>query len=274
MNGIDIENFNPRRSDVLGSLHVKDDLSDLEDKKKEAMKVLYHEGIIADSEKPIFLYVGRFSSEKGIDALDLFIDKVLQHGGQVVIMGTDTTDTAAKKEIDRLQEKVKNQEYGNHSKLVKIYRDVAKDQIAPLNGVNAKKGNVIRFASEFTFVPSTSEACGLMPMENLAFGSGVITSYIQGLKDMCRPYGVKGLEGRTYDKSDFNSFSFLFSTDRSTTMHFLDKDFDSAMNVWQKMSSEEKIEAKKRWIRESSAYAWPITVDKYKQELYDPVLSK
>ena len=72
-NGIDYDtHFNVRNSTILGQLKVSNDLSDLEEKKRQAKQILFDRGIIGSPDKPLYLYVGRFANEKGIDILPEF----------------------------------------------------------------------------------------------------------------------------------------------------------------------------------------------------------
>ena len=70
--------------------------------------------------------------------------------------------------------------------LIKFYANYETDQLAILNNIGASKGKLIRFASDFTLVPSIIEAAGLVPAEGLSMGSATISSYLQGLQDQCK----------------------------------------------------------------------------------------
>lgn len=169
--------FDPRLKEVLGKFAAKQDLSDLSSKKTKTKHALYKAGIIADPDKPLFLYVGRFGKEKGTDLLGLISSEVTKLGGQIVIMGPGNTPD--------LREPLELQKKGY---AVKVYTDVAKNQLEKLKGTSVKKGNAIRFAADYTVIPSYSEACGLVGLEALSMGSFLATSNAQGLKSVCLPF--------------------------------------------------------------------------------------
>ena len=113
--------------------------------------------------KPWYLYVGRFSEEKGVDMLPHALEAINQQDGNLIIMGT-----YASKTLENLITTLK------FSKNV-IVIDNMQEQLAI--------GKYFRAACEFTIIPSYIEACGLVPMEAMASCSIPITSDVQGLPD-------------------------------------------------------------------------------------------
>jgi glycogen synthase len=259
-NGIFLDSFDPRKPTVLGELHVKDDFSDIAEMKSEAKKALYDSGLIGSETKPLFLYVGRISWEKGIDVLGAFAKYLVDRGAQMVIMGTISGETP--KELEEWKGLAANPKYQD---LIKVYLDRKEDQQKILEQVNATKGNLFRFAADFTLVPSKLEACGLVPIEALAMGSGIITSNVQGLKDLCaRPLNAPGNHIR-----NFSCVTFTRADDDhlADTLNSLTQSVDDLLNQWEGLSSVEKSEIQVGWIRESERFHWnhPAgSLDQYK----------
>ncbi len=168
-----------------GRIETTDYLGNQEKIKKD----LFDTGIIADPEKPLFLYVGRYSSEKGIDMLPAMVEEIKKQGGQCVIMGLKGEDKNALKIINELKKLSQKDEYRD---CLKVY-DEREDQMGFFRSTdgtvhqNVKKGWLIRAASSAVMVPSHAEACGLVPMEAHCTGALVIAPYHQGLRDMCIP---------------------------------------------------------------------------------------
>ncbi len=168
-----------------GKVETTDYLSHQEKIKKD----LFEAGIIADPHKPLFLFVGRYSSEKGIDMLPAMVEEVKKQGGQCVIMGLDVGNKHANKIIKEL--KLSSQKEAYHDCL-KVY-DERSDQMDFFQSKdgkmhqNVKKGWLIRAAATAVMVPSHAEACGLVPMEAHSTGAIVIAPFHQGLRDMCTP---------------------------------------------------------------------------------------
>ena len=254
--GIETDRFSPLDSTTMGSVAVKPDLSDYTEKKNEAKKQLFRAGIIASETKPLFLYVGRYDEIKGIDTLPAFAKLIVKNEGQVVIMGPGlgTTTPAPIAEVMRMQND------SQYEGMIKVYTDFEKDQKAPLLqvGPNTKRGHLIRFASDFTFVPSVSEACGLVPIEAFAMGNGLITSYVSGLKDLCKPINQPGPQGEVFDSRNFSCVAFDRShPDFTKTVESLNTNVEQFLDFWNKQNSSEDREAHhKRWIAEAQTFNW------------------
>ena len=69
---------------------------------------------------------------------------------------------------------------------------------------------MIRFAADFSIIPSKLESFGLVALEALSMGSGIITTNVQGLKDITIPY-----DPLTNNINSFNSV--VFSRDPNDT---------------------------------------------------------
>jgi glycogen synthase len=253
-NGIDFELYNPAREDVLGSMHTNSDYSDLRIKKAETKRLLFDAGIIGDPEKPLFLYVGRLTKEKGLDVIESFVTEVVErHSGQVVVMGKKP-DKETEPYIEKITAMSRNPKYRG---LIKVYTDVLKDQKENLESVKAPKGNLIRFASDGSFFPSRDEPGGLVSMEAFNIGSGpVITSNVQGIQDHCKPFDAKDLNGKIYSIKDFSCITFKRDSDPNKTINSLIVRLHDALQQWDSLSPEEKERAQIRWINDAKTWTW------------------
>lgn len=162
------------------------------DSKERSKQVLHQAGIIADPTKPLYTFVGRYSSEKGINILPSMVEEIIRENGQVVIMGTKVGNFTppALKDLLKLQKK--------HPHAVRVYIDI-KDQTENLGVTGVAKGALIRKATDFSLIPSHQESCGLVGLEALAVGALPISSKVQGLGDFLIDS----------DASRFNSFTYL-----------------------------------------------------------------
>ena len=122
-----------------------------------------------NSDKPLIIFVGRFLEEKGIDVLQVAIERTIEKGGNFVVMGLYGAQKEDK-EIKFLADK-----YKNNSNVIILHE---KSYV-----VQKKYGPLIRFAADFTFIPSYRESCGLVSMEAQLNGSLVISSNAGGLND-------------------------------------------------------------------------------------------
>lgn len=253
--GIETERFSPLDKDTIGKMAIMPDFSDYSEKKVLLKKELFEAGIISSPDKPLYLYVGRFDDIKGVDTLPAFAKLIVKNGGQVVVMGPGT-GAGLHPSVSQVVRMEKDPQYLG---MIKVYTDFEKDQKAPLLqiGPKTKRGHLIRFASDFTFVPSVSEACGLVPIEAFAMGNGLITSYVSGLKDLCKPINVPGPKGEVYDSSNFSCVAFDRShKDFNKTIECLNQNVESFLKFWNSCGPKEKEEHHKRWIIEAQQFAW------------------
>lgn len=264
-NGIDVAAFDPTVN--LGTLNVRSDYSDLYEQKIEAKRQLFEAGLIGDPAKPLFLYVGRFSKEKGVDTFPEFVRLVVEdYKGQVVIMGAKT-DASVDGTISELEAMAKESRY---RKNFRLYTNVKSDQLEKMRSVGAPKGLVIRFASDFTFVPSIQESCGLVPIEAMAMGSGVLTSNVHGLQDLCKPLDGPDVRGCMHDVESFTCATFKRTQNAKHTAINLDHGLREVFTKWNQMSAIDKRMAQIRWALEARTFAWDRkggATDQYK-DLY------
>ncbi|WP_457307869.1 glycosyltransferase [Pigmentibacter ruber] len=258
-NGINFEAFNPRNKDVLGSLAVADDLSNLMEMKSKAKQILYDQGIIPSPTKTLYLYVGRMVEEKGVDHFKAFANYVTKRNAQVVFMGP-----ILDAKIAPLVAELKKLNYPN----VRVYNDIKKDQLELISSLKLKKGTVIRFASDFTFIPSKREPFGLVALEALIFGNNVITSNAEGLSDITVPY-----DPVVNNINSFNSIIYKTYIEDSMLNVSINNMLNSLHNfdsVWDSLSASQKFEAKKRSIIHVEKFKWNAkggSTDQY-QDLY------
>jgi glycogen synthase len=226
-NGIDTSVFDVMNEGRFGGYTLKKTFEITDEGNRETTDYLTHQkkikedlceaGIIPDKEKLLFLFIGRYSSEKGIDMLPDMIEEVRRQGGQCVVMGLHTGDSTASSKIEALKifaAKESNKDF------IRVYDDLHKDQLNLFVDKSEKehdvrKGWLIRAASSVVMVPSHAEACGLVPMEAHCTGALVVAPYIQGMRDMCTPIGNTEITGREYSLLDGgNSVTYTKSRDK------------------------------------------------------------
>ncbi len=250
-NGIDHKNYDPTQNNILAQFTVHKNHHDLAQKKNEVKNILYKHKIIGDGNRSLMIFVGRYGSEKGVSLLPTIANEWIELGGQVVIMGAFTEDNTAKETIETMKR-------DNKSPYLKIYTDYQQNQNTKLSDdVAVKKGNLLRFASDWTAVPSFVEACGLVPMEALSFGSAVFTSWAQGLKDVCKPLDVSDFHTKLkIDRNQFNSIAYCYSPDSEEfTLNDIRKNLKKAYDIQHK-SSKNWEQYQMRWCKEAKQFDW------------------
>lgn len=129
----------------------------------------------SDLDRPFFLFIGRFQYNKGCQ----FFAPLLQlistsspssslYNARLILLGAPNNFP-----ITLLQTLAR--QYPNHLTLIST------------NSFQEKWGTTIRMASDFAFVPSFSEAFGLVAVEGLAFGMRVVSTGVGGLGEFLVP---------------------------------------------------------------------------------------
>lgn len=258
-NGIVQEKYDITKLEVLGTLTVTSGYSDINQKKQDAKTLLHKNNLIGSPTKPLFLYVGRISPEKGVDLLARFARFIIkEQGGQVVIMGTAPGTVPPE-----LYHWLGMQRDSQYAGLFRVYLNREADQNSILAPSGAAKGNLIRFASDFTLVPSHTEAFGLVPLEALSMGSGVITSPIQGLRSVCRkPLKTDELDEKLESFTDFTCIFFSrIPGNLNETLSHLTRQLDRVLKKWNSLEDEELKHLRINWIQEGEKFRWNMSIE-------------
>ncbi len=167
------------------------DKSDWKEKKDEHKKELQKEMGLEVSDKPVFSFVSRLDpGQKGLDILYVSIPHILDSGGQFVLLGTGAKEWEEK--FTQMAEEKKYQ--GDLSINIKFSGELA---------------NKIYSGSNFFFVPSRYEPCGLTQMLSMYYGTPPIVRKVGGLKDTVRD----GENGFVFD--EYSSVQLNKAIDRS-----------------------------------------------------------
>ena len=195
-----------------------------------------------DGAKPVVTYIGRFDSyQKGLDKFDEAISATLAKGGQFICMGS-LEDPEATKILDSLERKYRG-------KSVLFIRD-HKDPNGRYHYQQGDKdrqgiGSVVRAASDFVFIPSRYEPCGLVQFEGWLFGSLAIGSKCGGLADTIIPPSAHS--------STFNGF--LFDRNSSGKEGVTDI-VQKALQTWSEFSPEQKKKILSQAMRDARKCSW------------------
>lgn len=220
-----------------------EDSTDYISKKGEVKKVLFDQGVISDPDKPLFVFVGRLSYDKGIDLLPAMVEQIAREGGQCLIMGANSWEPEEITKLKKYAEK--------NPSILTVYTEL-KDQQKCLDNSKVSRGHAIRLASDFFLIPSQNESCGLVGMEALAAGGIIITSQVEGLRDFCLGWGDPSRE-ETVDDKNFNSFAYSNIEDR--TENACDA-IARAMRLYFKLPKEEKNKIIARIVESSRKFDW------------------
>lgn len=162
-----------------------------------------------DAYRPWILFIGRYQYNKGCQFFSTILDILSstsspqQPQGRLILLGARNNYP-----FSALQSLAK--QYPHHFTLID-------DRATP--GLQAQWGTHFRMASDFVFVPSLSEAFGLVATEGLLFGSPVISTGVGGLREFLVPFPQERTESiSSSPPSTGNAYLFdLFPSSSSDT---------------------------------------------------------
>jgi starch synthase len=187
LNGIDYNIWNPEKDSYVVQKYSK---SDHKSGKFKNKKWLLEEMNFKDTTNmPIFGFVGRLSSQKGVDLILEAIDDLSDLNVKVVIQGIG-----------------EERYHGLFSELVHRYPH----NIAVRLEFEERTARAIYAGSDFFLMPSTFEPCGLSQLIALKYGTIPIAYKTGGLVDTVKAFDEKTKEGNgflfdNYTKKDFLS---------------------------------------------------------------------
>lgn len=181
LNGIDVQVWNPS-TDTF----IEHQLKKSADQYKFANKMVLLKQFNAPSDLPIITFIGRLAREKGADFLAPVIDKFLSNGGKAgfIILGTG--------------EPILHQMLLDLKKKYKGIVDVALEY-------NEKLAHQLYAGSDFLWMPSRVEPCGLNQLYAMRYGTIPIVRSVGGLKDTVKDIAGKNGSGIPFKDLDITS---------------------------------------------------------------------
>lgn len=159
LNGIDYEEWDPSKDTLLPYNYNKSNISGKFRCKKKLLKRCQ----ISNYEKaPILCFIGRLSSQKGIDLLSEAIPYIIDSGANLVILG-------------------KGEEFYNS--LLQSQRDKYHGRIFFFSGFDESFAHLAYAGSDIFLMPSRYEPCGLGQMIAMRYGTIPVATKTGGLAD-------------------------------------------------------------------------------------------
>jgi len=185
-----------------------------------------------DFSKPTIFFVGRYdASQKGLDLFEAAAKAAQACDANFICMGSQET-TDATKILNSLEELSVGKEG------IFVIRDQATQN---------EIGALLRASSEFTYVPSSFEPCGLTQFEAWLFGALVIASTVGGLKDTVKT-----------DKSNFNGYLFNRSENKELLVA---NTIVQAFKEWGALPNDAKNKIMKRVMENGRKCGWKNSLD-------------
>ncbi|PKM88028.1 hypothetical protein CVU83_02235 [Candidatus Falkowbacteria bacterium HGW-Falkowbacteria-2] len=194
LNGIDVKEFDPKTDVRLARQYKAQTVKTGKSINKEAVLSYFK---MESKQLPLFVFIARFSGQKGLDLLDAKLLSALneQYPFQLILLGT------GEKPLEKLAVEI-SEEIGEQARtLVAFDETLARSLYA---------------ASDFFLVPSLFEPCGLTQMIAMRYGSVPLVRATGGLKDTV----IDGQTGLVFKR--YSSEAFLASFKKALVMYYKD----------------------------------------------------
>jgi starch synthase len=182
VNGVDYEEWNPRKDPLIPHAYSERDLRGKEANKKELHE---HLGLRYDAEAPLTGIVSRLTAQKGLELLPEVLSNLMQHTDlRLVVLGSG-------------EEKIEKYFAWAQSNFA--------GRVAFKNGFDNRLAHWIEAASDMFVMPSRYEPCGLNQMYSLRYGTVPIVRRTGGLADTVAPWNRETGEGTGFLFDEFQS---------------------------------------------------------------------
>jgi starch synthase len=195
LNGVDYSEFNPAVDTNLDKHYDIDDLANKRAIKETLLNSLGLEGV----DKPLFVFIGRFTAQKGIDQILESLNTLATYPINIVILGSG--------------EKKYNDWF---SALIGVHKN-----ISVTIGYNEALARSIYASADFLYMPSQYEPCGLNQMIAMKYGAMPVVRSVGGLKDsVCDFEGeFSPSMGRGLTMQDASVQTFIHATNRALYLY-------------------------------------------------------
>jgi ADP-glucose type glycogen/starch synthase len=199
-NGVDPDIWDPENDMWLAQHYTADTVR--QGKSFNKRELQQRTGLKQEPDMPLVGIVTRLTAQKGISLIEHAIHKVLERGGQVVLLGT-APDSRVQEQFEGMRHVV---EEGQNCKLILNYDE-------PLS-------HLIYAGADMICVPSMFEPCGLTQLIAMRFGSVPIVRKTGGLadtvfdvdhdKERCGWYGYEP-NGFSFEGADTESLDYALN---------------------------------------------------------------
>ncbi len=188
VNGLDVDEFNPLTDKLIAKTYGVDDYE--EGKKSNKVALLKAMGFSKPNSKgPVFGIVSRLTTQKGVERICRNIDQLHKLNAKLVVLGQGEYD------IEQSLEWAAR----TYPDTVKIYM-----------GYNDSLAHLIYAGSDFFFMPSKFEPCGLGQLIAMHYGTLPLVAKVGGLTDTVRSYfdSRSTATGFAFEPWDENCFDY------------------------------------------------------------------
>ena len=195
LNGIDIDEYNPRTDPFLVRNYSSEHPEGKADCKKALQEIL---GLDVNPEIPLIGMVGRLSNQKGLDLVDYVISDIMRLGVQLVVLGMGE---------------------GRYFNLFSWAESEYKGKVAARFTMDHKLAHQIYAGTDMFLMPSQFEPCGLSQMIAMRYGSIPIVRETGGLRDTVLSYNEFSGDGNGFTFFNYNAHDMLHTIERAKSYY-------------------------------------------------------
>ncbi len=224
LNGVSYDTFNPKNDDMIYKNYSLQTYRHKNINKKELLKDI---GFV-EVDKPLFIFIGRFTHQKGIDLLIESLNLFKDFEANLVILGSGE----------------------EHYETIFNNISVSYPNVYIKVGYNESFSRKLYAAADFLLMPSTFEPCGLNQMICMKYGCLPIVAKTGGLKDSVIDFtdvdykqlkNYKGI-GVTYE--EHNIFWFMHAIAKALSLYGNNKKYEKISKHDMKVDNSWKHSAK------------------------------
>ena len=205
LNGIDMEDYNPRTDPYIAADYGPDDVGG----KALCKQALQEElGLEIRPDVPIIGMVGRLSNQKGLDLVDYVIADIMRQDIQLVVLGMGE---------------------GRYFNLFSWAEGEYKGRVAARFTMDHALAHQIYAGCDLFLMPSQFEPCGLSQMIAMRYGTVPIVRETGGLRDTVLSYNEETGEGNGFSFFNYNAHDMLHTIERAVSYYHGQRD------VWRKL---------------------------------------
>lgn len=196
LNGVDLEEWNPATDEHLGGHNFS--LDDLGGKERLKKAFLNSVGLEFWPHVPMIGMVARFAAQKGISLVESVFEETLGYGVQIVVLGSGDP---------------------GFSKSLKYFESRYPRQVRAFIKYDNALAHQIEGASDYFWMPSRYEPCGLNQMYSLRYGTIPIVYHTGGLADTVYDCDTYPEHGNGYSFYEYSREGFLDATRRALGLY-------------------------------------------------------
>lgn len=180
VNGIDVMRNDPAHDKRIAAPYSIEDMTGKALCKKAIQEEL---GLEVRDDRPLMVMVTRLTRQKGMDLVMYCLERILDGGIQVAVLGTGDTD---------------------YEDALRWYQSVYPGQMAARIEFDPALSQRMYAGADMFLMPSLFEPCGLSQMIAMRYGTLPIVRETGGLRDTVTPYNQYTGEGTGFSFAHFN----------------------------------------------------------------------